>query len=204
MRWTLVGLLAALAISAGMSASASALQWYVNGVLLAGALSVESTGIGNTVLKGKVAGIVVEIVCARQVSTGTFENAGSPVLGLALAHWHLFTCTAPKPAGCVILNQLLFYHVHYDLSLNPPGNPELLKLPLPGSSVLGLIPIRECTEEGNYTLEGEAVGLIHNSTSSVSFEDKGVNNKLKLGGKEAELESDELVLMEGGGGIEVK
>ncbi|MGP0100152.1 MAG: hypothetical protein ACLPUT_00825 [Solirubrobacteraceae bacterium] len=199
-----MGLLAVLAVSAIASASAlaSAPQWYVNGVLLTGSLNIESLGIGNTVLKGKIAGVAAEIECVEQRSAGTIENGGTLILALGLLLWHYLRCVVHRPSGCIILHELLFFHLHIDIGIIL-GIPWALYTPSTGST-LGLVPIRGCAEEANYPLEGEAFGLIHDAASSIGFEDKGVNDKLKLGGKEAELEADELVLMEGGGAIEAK
>ncbi len=203
LRLILLGLFAVLAVSAVASPSASALQWYVNGVLLTGVLKIEATQLGNGVLKAKIAGVAVEVICEQLSDSGTIDNGGTPASGLGLGVVDFKKCTLPKPAGCKVLNELITSTAKVDLgTIN--GKPYALLLPDPSGSTFTLIPVRGCTEEANYPLEGELVGLVNNARRTVEFENKGVNNKLKLGGKEAEVESDVFVLMEGGGAFEAK
>ncbi len=203
LRLILMGLFAVLAVSAVASASASALQWYVNGVLLSGVLKIEATQLGESILKGKIAGVAAEVICTKLSDSGTIENGGSPVLGIGLVLVDYKTCTAPKPAGCSVLNELILSTAKVDLGTKS-GKPYALFSPDPSGSTFTLIPIRGCTEEANYLVEGKAVGLVNNARRTLELENKGVNNELKLGGKEAELESDDFVLMEGGGAFEAK
>ncbi len=199
----LMGLFAVLAVSAVASASASALQWYVNGVLLSGVLEIEATQLGESVLKGKIAGVAAEVVCKELSDSGTIENGGSPVLGKGLVTVDYKKCEAPKPAGCSVLNELIVSPAKVDLgTIN--GEPVALFSPDPSGGTFTLIPIRSCSEEANYTVEGEAVGLVNNAKRTIELDNKGINNKLKLGGKEAELQSDDFVLMKGGGAFEAK
>ncbi len=205
LRLILMGLLAALAVSAvaSASASASALQWYVNGVLLSGVLKIEAKQLGNAVLKGKIAGVSSEVVCTGLGDSGTIDNGGTPSLGLGLVLLDYKECTEPKPAGCSILNQLIITTAKLDLgTIN--GKPYALFLPDPSGGAFTLIPVRGCAEEANYTIEGELVGLVNNARQTIEFENKGVNNKLNFGGKEAEFESDDLLLMEGHDTIEAE
>ncbi len=203
MRLILMGLFAVLAVSAVASPSASALQWYVNGVLLPGVLEVEGEQLGNGILKAKIAGVAAEVVCRESSGSGTIDNGGSPALGLGLGVVDFKQCTAPKPAGCSILNGLLVSTAKLDLG-TIGGESYALLLPDPSGSVFTLIPVRGCSEEANYIVEGELVGLVNNARRTVEFTKGAPNNKLKLGGKEAELEADVFVLMKGGGAFEVK
>ncbi len=203
LRLILMGLFAVLAVSAVASASASALQWYVNGVLLSGVLEIEAKQLGNSTLKGKIAGVEAEVVCTELETSGTIENGGSPVLGLGLVTVDYKECKAEKPTGCTVLHELILSTAKLDLG-TLSGKPYALFTPDPSGSVFTLIPIRTCSEEANYTVEGEAVGLVNNANRTIELEKGGVNNKLKLGGKEATLVSDDFVLMKGGGAFEAK
>ncbi|MGP0100882.1 MAG: hypothetical protein ACLPUT_04570 [Solirubrobacteraceae bacterium] len=202
-RLILIGLFAVLTASAVTSTSASALQWYVKGVVLSGVLKIEAKQLGDAVLKDKIAGVAGEFVCSALSDSGTIDNGGTPALGLGLVLLDYKGCTVPKPAGCKILNELISTTAKLDLG-TISGKPYALFSPDPSGSVFTLIPVRGCSEEANYTLEGELVGLVNNARRTIEFENKGVNNKLRLGGKEAEVESDDFVLMEGGGAFEAK
>ncbi len=168
-------------------------------------LEIESIGLGNSVLKGKIGGVAAEVVCAELTNSGTIDNGGSPVLGLGLVTVDYKNCTAPKPANCEILNKLISTTAKVDLG-TIGGEPYALFLPDPSGSVFTLIPIRgsSCSVAANYTVEGEAVGLVNNAKRTIEFNKGEPNNKLILGGKEAELEAKDFVLMKGGGAFEVK
>jgi hypothetical protein len=233
LRLVLLSLFAVLAVGAVASASASALHWYycqnlANGASLyenplctkdsaghtgnwelkklTGLLSITSQG-GVQKLRVEVVTIPIEIECKKVDNNGWIENPAGGGNGIGLVLVLYLACTVPKPAGgkCEITGGSI--HAYANIELSTIGTTSVaLFTPDPAGTPFVEIPFEKCTNSGlnkKFKVEGEAVGLVENATSEVIFDAKGVNNKLKFGGEIAEYEGRDLILTDGGGGVQV-
>jgi hypothetical protein len=174
---------------------------------VAGLLAITSQG-GKQILRAEVVNVHIEIECQKVDNNGWIENpaGGGNSIGLVLVLY--LACTVPKPAAgkCEIPGGSL--HVYTNIELSTIGTtPVAIFKPDPaGSTTFVEISFEKCTNGGlnkKFKVEGEAVGLIENATSEVIFDGGAPNNKLKFGGEEAELEGRDLILTDGGGGVQV-
>jgi hypothetical protein len=205
------GLLAVFAVcvvSAAAAASASALEFYVEHKLITGLLNIDSVlHSKESILKGELSGVKVEISCLELHNTGWIHNGLSPsgvLLGLGLIEVHFLKCTVPVPASehCKVVNELILATSLVDLgtiggetyalfSPDPPGSP-FVKITFEGCKQTAL--------NTSFPVTGEAVGLASNPGLLI-FKEGAPNNKLKFASNTATLIAEDLVLMEGTGSL---
>jgi hypothetical protein len=193
------------------SASASALEFFVHHVLLQGLLNVETTlRSASAILKGETAGVKVEITCSGEHTSGWIHNGsnGSGVsLGLGLGKVHFLQCVVSEPESehCQIANELLLASALIALG-SIAAETYALFSPDPTG-----VPFTKFTFEGckqsalnvTFNVTGEVAGLVEDRTSSLDFKEGAPNNKLRFAGNPATILGEGLILMEGGGAIEV-
>jgi hypothetical protein len=174
---------------------------------LTGLLSITSLG-GLQILKGEVVATPIEIDCKHLDNNGWIENPAGGGNGIGLVLVLYLACTVPKPAAghCEISGGNIHAYANIELSTIGTTPVALFKPDPASSSTFVTITFVNCANSGlnkSFNVEGEAVGLVENATSETIFDAKGVNNKLKFGGEEAVYEGRDLILTDGGGGVQV-
>lgn len=193
------------------SASASALEFFVHHVLLQGLLNVEtSLRSASAILKGEVAGVKIEINCAGEHTSGWIHNGSNGrgvLLGLGLGDVHFLNCTVPVPASehCQIANGLLLALALIALG-SIAAETYALFSPDPTGVPFTEFTFEQCKQSAlntAFNITGEVAGLVEDRTSSLIFKEGAPNNKLRFASNPATILGEGLILMEGGGAIEV-
>jgi hypothetical protein len=178
-RLLLLGLLAALAVSAGTSASASAVTmlWIKGGVPLKEGEKVEAKSHGGPfTLKGTIAGTAVEVKCAKETGEGWVENPGGEKNGTGFIKMSLTACTVLKPAGqgCKAKEPLVL-----EATLEPflkAGQPGIIFVRFSvvvGKASLGELTLTGCSNgalNGAFPLTGTLGAKSKNGEEEGSFE----------------------------------
>jgi hypothetical protein len=189
---SILGLLIAFAIAPTYASAESALWANEEEEFEVGArLTTAYTGAGTMLLKGKIAGVNVEIACTEEHSLGWIENSASTGMGLGSAPLHYLSCSMLKPAGgnCKVQNSLVGLTTRH-LTVVPGEEVQDEFTPETGSN-LGEIVVESCSNSalnGTYPLTGSATAEIKNETSSLEFTEKS-GSKLKLAANTATLVS---------------
>jgi len=206
------GLLAVFAVcvvSAAAAASASALEFYVEHKLITGLLNIDSVlHSAESILKGELSGVKVEIKCPELHNVGWIHNGLSPsgvLLGLGLIAVHFLNCKVPVPESehCSITNGGLILAISLVDLGTIGGETYALFSPDPTGSPFVRISFEGCKQSAlntSFPVTGEAVGLASNPGLLI-FTKGAPNNKLKFNGTAAELIAEDLVLMEGTGSL---
>jgi hypothetical protein len=210
-RLILLSLLGVLAAGAVASASASATMPAITdgaGNLITNHLEITALKTGTSpesVLKSKLAGVNIEIVCEHEQVTGWILNTGDHALGFSLAHY--LKCTMPKPAAgnCKIQNELIHVETHvlvllgggtgFKQEFHPEKNPYFT-----------LIVVQSCSNvalNGTFEVNGFAVAEANNTTLELNFTETSGSN-LKFGGNAATYTDKIKPEMVGGGGLMVE
>lgn len=179
------------------------------GELIQGLLNVAVSG-GKSELRGEaVGGTLMHISCEHVDGKGWIHNG--PVngiltgLGLILALFLECKVLKPSSSNCEIEGGNVHTLAHTSiLTLN--SKPYVDSTPAEGTHFT-IIKLVNCTNtglDGNYPVNGTAVGLMDNITSELEFTSGSPNNKLLFGGNPVEFEGKAKVEMEGGGNIEVR
>jgi hypothetical protein len=206
-----LSLFAAVALSAGASASASALEFYNgNGELIEGSLTIVGLG-GLQRFGGEVAGVKIEVICLHAQSTASVHNglgAGGMLMGLGLALLLFSNCAlhSAKPKtieGCEVAGSALHFVVKL-LAVTLNGEPYLEATPDEGTSFekVDLINCKNAGLNGEYELTGLLMGKVNNATQELVF--KSGEGELTFAGNPATDEGSGTGEMEGGGRVEVK
>jgi hypothetical protein len=191
MRLILLSLITACAIGAVASASASAspMYWIKEGaeVKKGERLVAESHG-GPYILKGKIAGVNIEIACEKESGKGWIENPVGEVNAIGFDEEDFTKCTVPKPAagGC---------KVHEPIALDVDIDPVLKEGKIYGELTpdvgvnLGEIMLEGCVNgalNGASPLSGVLRGLSINGIEEGTFEFTATSgSEARLGGNPA-------------------
>jgi hypothetical protein len=217
LRIGLLSLLIALGASAAVTASASALHWYVLsggaetklGEGAANALKIEATQTERYTLSAVLGGVLAEITCNKSSATGTIENPTGGGSGLGLLLTHLLECEVKRPlnSGCVIPNELIHASALLLLKTSSEGHTLVLFSPDPAKNggtenkVLVSITFEKCFDEaldGTRTVQGMANAKLEGSHGDeVVFVAGAPNNELTFGGSEATFTGKSLLSMAG-------
>jgi hypothetical protein len=217
-RWKLIflSLFAVVAMGAVASASASALEFYVNGTLLNQLLQIILLG-GLQRLAGEVAGVKLEVHCKHLDGNGSIHNglgAGSMLMGLGLALFLYLECTvhAPKQKnveGCEVAEEKVatgrIHNFVKLLTITLPGTTEpAIEFTPDGGTSFVTIEFINCKNtglNGGHEVTGFADGMVNNATHEVIA--KTGEKELVFAGNEATYEGSAVVEMVGGGFVEV-
>jgi hypothetical protein len=204
----MITLLVAVAASGIMSASASATMPAVttaSGALITNHLEILALKSGNAVLKSKLAGVNLEIVCEHEHVTGWILNTGDHALGFSLAHF--LKCTMPKPAAgnCTIQNELIHVEAHFLLLLGG-GTGFKEELHTEKNPYFTLLVVQNCSNaalNGTFEVNGFAVAEANNTTLELEFSETS-GSALKFGGNAATYIDKIKPEMLGGGGFMIE
>jgi hypothetical protein len=211
-RWKLVflSLFAVVAMSAVAAASASALEFYVEGHLITELLSITLLG-GTQKLTGEVGGAKTEIICKHLDGNGSIHNGGTPVMGLGLALFLYLECTitSPKPKsveGCQVPEEKIhnFVKVLAITLENTEKTPALEFTPDGGTAFVNvsLVNCKNTGLNGEHEVTGHARADVNNTTHEI--EAKTGEGELSFAGNPATYEGKGKVEMVGGGLILVE
>ena len=205
MRLILLSVLAAFAVSAAASSSASALQYYVKGgALILGSLLVDALG-GTQVLKGKAAGAAITITCEHLDTHGTVTNTTSTASTVQSLLYLGCVVGGATFAGCLVPEMMITTNV-MGVLIGTTAAPGVEFLPPSGTTFVE-IQLEKCTKEEldkKFPVEGTALGTINNTNSTVTINESAETSMLKFGGNGAGLSGSTQVEMTGGGLIEVR
>jgi hypothetical protein len=219
-RWKLVflSLFAVVATSAGVAASASALEFYVGGQLIEGATLLKIILLGGLArIAGEVAGVKLEVHCTSLDGNGRIHNGlgpGNMLMGLGLVLVLFLGCTvhAPKPKnveGCEIsgLDGPGHIHaVHNVLTITlANGEPALEFTPDESGNRIANIEFTNCKNtglNGSHEVTGLMRADVNNTTHKTTF--KTGAGELSFAGNEVTYETEVDAEMEGGGPILVE
>jgi hypothetical protein len=211
-RWKLVflSLFAVVAMSAVAAASASALEFYVEGALIATLLPVLALGELQT-LKGETGGAKIEIGCKHLDGSGSIHNglgSGSMLMGLGLLSLSYLSCNinSPKPnsvKGCQIPGGTIHTAVKL-LTITLGGESAIEFTPDEGGTFVDVefINCQNTGLNGEHIVSGLARGMVNNSKHEINT--MTGKEELIFGGNEATYEGSATMTMEGGGLILVE
>jgi hypothetical protein len=213
LRLIIMSILAVFAVSvvAAASASAGSLHWYNEaGTKLSEGveLLVMATG-GTQVLKGEVGGVTVTITCPGVDVHGWVLNPSGGGPGVTLQLLLYLGCEVePSTLLCKIPEKMIHTSVigilEGDETLpgiqffpDPTTNSVFVNIVFEGCKQAGL--------NGPHPVEGSALGMVNNMTSSVTIFEPKAGSMLKFASNGALLSSGAVeVLMEGGGKIKAE
>ena len=204
-RMILLGGLVVLLAIAAVSASASALQYYVKGgALITGLLLIDGLG-GTQVLKGKFAGAAFTTTCEHVDAHGTVTNTTSPASTAQSLLYLGCVVTGTPFAGCLVPEMMISMHV-MGVLIGTAAVPGVEFLP-PSGAILFNLAFEKCNTvelDKEFPIEGSFLGKINNATSSVSINEAAEGSMLSFGGNGMLLTGETKVEMTGGGLIEVR
>ena len=204
-RLILLGGLVVLLASAAVSASASALQYYIKGgELIKGTLLVDGSG-GVQIFKGKAAGAAITITCSNSDTHGTGTNTTSPTSIVESTLFLGCVISGASFAGCLVPEMMITVNL-MGVLIGTTAAPGIEFLPPSGTTLLEL-QLEKCTREEldkKFPVEGSLLGKVNNTDSSVSIKEEGEGSMLKFGGNSASFSGEGKVEMTGGGLLEVK
>jgi hypothetical protein len=154
----------------------------------------------NTVLKGTVFGVKIEIVCKTVSGEGSLTNTepSSKVhfLDVLADLWDLFECTIHKPAlGCKVKEPIAFELTGEAVEELGSGKDEMGVRYEPSGEHFAQVVLEGCLIQGTYNLDGTAIATGNTSNTgkfggaTLVFTNAMTKETLKLAGNSAELES---------------
>jgi hypothetical protein len=200
--------LVVVAVSAFAAASASALHWYENGILIP--LNTNLPVLSNIVsgskytLKSTLAGVKIKIECGQEDDEGNVWNhqdSNGEILGLDLILTLFDSCSVPEPTEqeCKVNEPIEFKSNSKLITISGETWDEFTPDPEGGPFVE--ITFKGCkTAALNTTapVDGTADGLLENSTEETKFK-AGTNESLTFGGNLATFSGESKTMLNSGG-----
>jgi hypothetical protein len=208
LRLILMSGLVVVAVSAFAAASASALHWYENGILIPlesklPALSKIVSGSKYT-MKTTLAGVKIKIECSQEDDEGNVwnhEDSNGEILGLDLTLTLSDSCEVPEPTeqGCKVNEPIEFKlnsklvtisgEVWDEFTPDPEGGP-FVEFTLHGCKTSAL--------NTTAPIDGSFDGLLEGSTETTKFK-AGTNESITFGGNTATLSGESKTMLNSGG-----
>lgn len=178
-RLAVLGLLVALS-TAITTASASALEWLVEGKPLAAEETVTGASLGTTTLLTTINGLHLEITCADSTWSGTLI----PKTTAKFSTWLFLECKVSEPSGCKLEESITYDELPASLQA-----PSLISFSLPSTA---FVEITECSLEGEYQLKGKFACEVEKPAEAAVEKNcafkAGTDQEWKFGTHEADLE----------------
>jgi hypothetical protein len=194
----LIAMAAALAVGGIATSSASAVGfWQVEGLELEAGVLSEATieGSEHYLLKGKAAGVNVEITCNKQTAKGANIKGGEQ--GTGEGKLELSECTVPKPTKCAVAEPITA-SVKAELVENTSGETLYVRfLPKEGKTFT-TIELKNkgsetCALAERFAVEGSVAAELSPQTEeaekdTLHFPSSPIKNVLSLSGTSEETE----------------
>jgi hypothetical protein len=193
LKLTLLGVMAVMALSASVAASAQAHEFLIEGAAVTAETPVVGAGTTSQVLKGTLLGVPVTITCSTLAAKGNIDF--ELIKSHASSDLHYTSCTTTV-TGCTVTEVL----AKTALLLEGTTLVGVFR-PLNGSNVFAEVHITGCALEGKYPVEGKQTCELPKASENIVEHEvvcKTTGSELTFGGSSATYEGNSKVKLESG------